>query len=443
MAAISDIEKNAALNKSPANQETLLSSSSSLAGEEEEALTDDAKFQPPDGGLVAWTQVLAGILLNMMAWGYPATFGVFQLYYHDTLGLPEAQISWIGSVQLFLTFFLCTASGRLADAGYIRSTITVGCFLVVFGTLMTSLATEYWQIFLAQGLCTGIGLGIIFMPPLTVISSYFHRRKSFALALAATGTGLGSVVFPAVIQYLIPQVGFPWAVRCSGFVALALSALALALLKPQLTPRKSGPLIEWEAFKELPYLLFTVGAFLFFWSLYIGSFFLNAYARNVAGFSTTDSVQLLLIMNGLSVPSRPIMGDIADRWVGPINLYAINTVVFGVISLAWMAVKTRAGMYIFSAFFGLWSGAAQGLFGGSCASLTEDPRKMGTRFGMVCTLMAFATLAGPPTAGAIIDKSGGTYTWAQLSSGLVIVLGGLLIWAARCAAKGPRLWVKV
>lgn len=232
-------------------------------------------FQPPDGGLTAWTQVLAGTLVNMLSWGYPSAFGVFQLYYRDTLGLPEAQISWIGSVQTFLAFMTCTFAGRLADAGYIKSTTSAGAFLVVFGTFMTSLATEYWQIFLAQGLCTGLGLGIMFMPPLSLIGAYFQKKRSYALAVAATGTGLGSVVFPAMIQYLIPSVGFPWAVRCAGFVALFISVVSIAMLRPVLTPRKSGPLIEWSAFREAPYVLYALGAFLFFWALYFGLFFVS------------------------------------------------------------------------------------------------------------------------------------------------------------------------
>jgi predicted MFS family arabinose efflux permease len=140
---------------------------------------------------------------------------------------------------------------------------------------MTSLCTEYWQIFLAQGLCTGVGLGLIFMPPMSVINSYFLKNRSSAMAIAATGTGLGSVIFPATIQYLIPRIGFPWAVRCAAFVALSVSVLAVLLLRPQLRPRKAGPLIEWDAFKEGPYLLYILGAFLFFWALYFGYFYVS------------------------------------------------------------------------------------------------------------------------------------------------------------------------
>jgi MFS family permease len=154
-------------------------------------------------------------------------------------------------------------------------------------------------------------------------------------------------------------------------------------------------------------------------------------------------VQLLLITNGMSVPSRPLVGYLADQHFGPINLYTFHTLVLGCLIFAWTGVTTRTGMYVFAVFFGLANGAAQGLFAGSLASLTKDPRKMGTRFGMVCTIVAFASLAGPPTAGAIIDKSGGRYLWAQVWAGLVIVLAAVTIAAARYAVTGSKLWVKI
>jgi len=163
----------------------------------------------------------------------------------------------------------------------------------------------------------------------------------------------------------------------------------------------------------------------------------------VAGFSTTDSVQLLLILAGMSVPSRPVVGYVADRWVGPVNMYTIATLVLGAVSFAWVGVTSKTGMYVFSVFFGLASGASQGVFVGSLASLTQDARKMGTRFGMVCTIAGFASLAGPPTAGAIIDRSGGGFLWAQIWSATVIVLGALALAAARCAATGLRWRVKI
>ncbi|KAK1831625.1 hypothetical protein QBC39DRAFT_407739 [Podospora conica] len=429
MAAKLDVEKGATPCDSATNNDQ-----STTDVDEEPARPSSlspSEFVPPDGGLLAWSQVLAGCLVNMLAWGLPSTFGVYQLYYRDTLGLPESQVSWIGSLQTSLAFLTCTFSGRLADAGYIRSTVASGAFLVIFGTFMTSLSTTYWQLLLSQGLCTGLGLGVMFMPPLSVINSYFRANRSLALAISASGNGMGSVFLPATIQYLIPQIGFPWAVRASGLVALVISSLALLLLRPRLTPRVTGPMIEWSAYRETPYTLYTLGAFLFFMALYFGFFFITPYARNITSFETTPSVQLLLILNGLSVPTRPLAGYLADRHLGPINTFTLASLLLGLMCFAWTGVRSRAGMYVFSVFFGLVNGAAQGVFVGSLASLTRDPRRMGTRFGMVCTTAAVATLAGPPMAGAIIDASGGRYTGAQVWAGCVICAGAGLFGAAR------------
>ncbi|KND93473.1 Riboflavin transporter MCH5 [Tolypocladium ophioglossoides CBS 100239] len=403
----------------------------------------DDDFNPPDGGWHAWLQVLAAHLINAMTWGYAATFGVYQLHYVDTMALPSAQVSWIGSVQIFLTFAICAVSGRLADAGYARETVAAGCFLAVQGTFMTSIATEYWQIFLAQGVCTGLGLGIAFMPALSVTSSYFKRNRSFALAVAAVGTSVGSLMFPSTVQYLTPQIGFPWAVRCAAFVALVVCAAACMLLKPYLPARKAGPWVEWEAFRELPYVLFALGSFLNFYAMYFGFFYINSYARNIIGFSSIDSVTLLLITNALGIPTRPVVGYLANNHLGPINVFVCSTVFLSTMFYSWISVTTRTGMYIFCAFFGVAVSANQGTFVASLASLTRDPRKMGIRFGMVETLCSFATLAGPPTAGAIIDHSGGEYFWAQAWAGTVVAAAALTFAASRVAATGWKWTIKI
>ncbi|KAL6910961.1 major facilitator superfamily domain-containing protein [Trichoderma evansii] len=398
---------------------------------------------PPDGGLIAWLQVLATHLINAMTWGYASAFGVYQLYYVETLGLPASQVSWIGSVQIFFTYAICAVSGRLADAGYTRTTVAVGTFLAVFGTFMTSLAKTYWQIFLAQAVCIGIGLGVTFMPAISILSSYFEKNRAFALAVSAVGTSVGSTSFPAMIQHLTAKIGFPWAVRCAGFLALAMAIIANVLLKPRLPPRKSGPLLELKAFSELPYLLFSMAAFVYFYALYFVFFYINSYARNIIGFSNSDSINLLIITNAMGIPMRPIVGYIADRWSGPINLFiAALTAVFAVI-YSWTAVTTRTGMYVFSVVYGLSIGANQGLFVASLTSLTKDPQKMGVRFGMVETLSALATVAGAPTAGAIIDHDHGNYFWAQIWGGTVMAAATVIFVACRISVTGWKLWVKV
>ncbi|PHH63451.1 hypothetical protein CDD81_5830 [Ophiocordyceps australis] len=434
------LEPSSAKEKSIVHITTTTSHTSSLS---EDELKDNASSKVPDGGWLAWSQVLAAHLINAMTWGYAATFGVYQLYYVETLSLPSSQVSWIGSVQTFLTFAVCALSGRLADAGHARATAIVGCALAVLGTFMTSLATRYWQLFLAQGVCTGIGLGIAFMPAVSVTSSYFDANRAFALSVAAVGSSVGSVIFPAVVQYLTPQIGFPWAVRCSAFVALVVCILACAILRPRVTPRASAPWVEWAAFKEKAYVIFTVGSFLNFYAIYFGLFYINSFARNIIGFSTTDSVGLLLITNAIGIPTRPFVGWIANRFFGPINVFIVATAFVAVMFFSWTAVASRGAMYAYSALFGIAISANQGTFVSALASMTPDATKMGIRFGMVETLSSFATLAGPPTAGAIIDNSGGKYLWAQVWGGSVMAAAALVFCGSRVSQTGWRWMVKI
>lgn len=98
--------------------------------------------------------------------GIVNSFGVFQTFYTESLLAKESasNISWIGSIQACLLLVVGPLAGPLFDAGYFYTLIRVGSFMVVFGMMMTSLSTEYYQVILAQGLCVGIGAGFLFIP---------------------------------------------------------------------------------------------------------------------------------------------------------------------------------------------------------------------------------------------------------------------------------------
>lgn len=105
---------------------------------------------PPDGGVLAWTQALMVHLTIFSSWGYISSFGVFQTYYETSLGASPSAISWLGSVQIFLLFFVGTFSGRALDAGLFHHVYIAGAVLQLLGIFTTSGATKYWQLFLGE-----------------------------------------------------------------------------------------------------------------------------------------------------------------------------------------------------------------------------------------------------------------------------------------------------
>lgn len=171
------------------------------------ALPSDDPGPPPDGGTTAWLQVLAGHLMCFVTWGLITSFGVFQSYYEEILGVVPSAVSWIGTMQIFTLLLIGTFSGRASDAGLVHEAVFLGTVLIVFGIFMTSLSTQYYQLFLSQGICVGLGMGILYMPGLSVPASYFKDKKSLAVGLIASGAGSGGLVYPAMVQQLLPRIG--------------------------------------------------------------------------------------------------------------------------------------------------------------------------------------------------------------------------------------------
>lgn len=96
---------------------------------------------------------------------------------------------------------------------------------------------------------------------MALVPTYFKKKRGLALAIVASGSATGGVIYPLMVQQLLPRVGFAWTMRLIGFVQLVLLLVAFAFFRQRLSPRKSGPIVEWSAFRETPYLLFGFGMF--------------------------------------------------------------------------------------------------------------------------------------------------------------------------------------
>ncbi|CAF9941250.1 MAG: hypothetical protein HETSPECPRED_003033 [Heterodermia speciosa] len=416
---------------------------------------------PPDGGLQAWTQVLMGHLVLINSWGYLTSFGIFQSYYRTTLGVTPSAISWIGSVQILLVYLIGTFSGRGLDAGYYHLILAFGFFLQILAVFMTSISTEYWQLFLAQGICKGLGDGLVFCPTVSLVATYFSQNRVLAMACTASGGATGGIIFPLIAQQLLPKIGFGWTVRVMAFVICFNSAVALAIAHVRLPPRRVGPLVEWSAFRELPYTLFCAGMFLNLWAVYFAYFYVSRHflqdesldgltREQISTFGTqiikvtpSMSLTILLVLNAVGIPGRLVCGLVADRLLGPINTLIPVALVSGILLYCWAAVDSIGSLFTFCVVYGFFAAGIQSLFPAACASLTSDLTKMGVRTGMCFSFISIACFTGPPLAGALIQRDDGGFLYAQAFGGSAFMGGTLTLLAARIAKNGLQLKVRM
>lgn len=263
-----------------------------------------------------------------------------------------------------------------------------------------------------------------------------------ALGIVTSGNSAGGIIYPVVVRELLPRIGFGWTVRVLAFINVASLALVIAFMKPRLPPRRSGPLIEWAALRDVPYVLHVLGVCFLMPPVYCVFYYIATFARDELGMPYTTSLNLVIILNGVGLPARILPGYIADRYLGVLNVLIIA--LFGniIILWSWLSVKSIANYYVWTIFYGLFAAAFQSLFPTTVAAYSSDITKTGTRLGMAFGAIGFSALVGGPISGALLQAGDGNYAvpiaWASAST----VAGTALCVTARCVKFGWKVWIR-
>jgi len=152
------------LRATSANGDAHYQASKEASGHDPSTTDPESKITPhgpsahthqPNGGLIAWLQVLGGFFLFFNTFGAMNTFGVFQTYYEsgELFHQSSSNIAWIGAIQSACLQAMGIIAGPLYDRGGFKNLILVGSFGVVLGYMMLSLvsrtlnhAIELWLI---------------------------------------------------------------------------------------------------------------------------------------------------------------------------------------------------------------------------------------------------------------------------------------------------------
>ncbi|KAJ7881820.1 major facilitator superfamily domain-containing protein [Mycena olivaceomarginata] len=373
-------------------------SAEDLTGTKETLFTDEISY--PDGGLRAWLIVLGAFFSTFSTFGYVNSWGqVFQTYYQLTLlkDSSSSAISWIGSVQIALTFGVAVWMGRLFDNGWFALPAACASVALVALTVLTGQCTEFWQFLLCQGFAIGIASGVIFGPTLAIVSHWFKRRRSTALGIVAAGSSVGGLIIPILVQRLIPQIGFPWTTRVLALLLLFTTGILNVCLKRRLPPVKTtGGIFNWKAFQSRPFTLYTLAVFVCFFGLYTLLTYIDVSATN-AGIAPSFDVYLLAIANASSGVGRIMTGLLADR-IGCMSVMIPGTLLAAIVTYAWPFATSLRSLIAVSIIYGFSSGIFVGLQAVPLIHM-GDMSDVGGEPERCFPFLAISALAGPPDIG--------------------------------------------
>jgi MFS family permease len=313
--------------------------------------------------------------------------------------------------------------------------------MVVFGLMMTSLGTKYYQLFLAQGLCVGIGGGCLFLPSVAVVSTYFTTKRSLAIGIVAAGGGVGSTIYPIVFRRLQPAIGFPWTVRVIAFIALGCLLGSISVMKSRLSPSgHARKLVDLAAFKNVSYTIFTAGLFFVFVGVYVPIFDVVVDAQVGSHVGEDMSFYILSMLNAGSAFGRVIPGQLADLF-GAMEVLIACTLTSAIFAYGWIGIHSLGGSIAFAIIYGFVSGAVVSVQASVVAALVPDVSYIGTWMGMCLFVAGLGILIGSPIAGVLVKSGSRGFVDPFIFSGTFTIAGGILFciaWAYRRGAAKTK-----
>ncbi|KAF5633434.1 monocarboxylate transporter 2 [Fusarium sp. NRRL 52700] len=399
-----------------------------------------AKSGAPDGGLTAWLVVLGAWCTSFCSFGWINSVGAFQEYYQNDLlkQYSSSTIAWIPSLQIFFIMGMGPIIGKLYDTYGPRWLIFVGSFMHVFGIMMASISTEYYQILLSQGVCSAIGVSAIFQPALSTIHGWFDSNRGAAFGILSTGSSIGGVIFPIMVTRLIKQVGFGWSMRICAFMILGLLIIAnltVRSIHPP-SPQKVTRAQLAKPFHEPEFIFCMLGFFFFTFGIFIPIDYLPVQALH-AGVDPNLVQYLIPILNAASLFGRISSGILGDK-MGRYNIFIIVGFLSGVWILAlWIPSNSQNGIIAFAALFGFCSGAYVSLIAPLVAQISPLP-EIGFRSGMVFFISSIGGLTTNPINGSILERPTG-WLGVKIFAGIFCLAGTAFILAARIQRVGWKI----
>ncbi|KAG1863613.1 MFS general substrate transporter [Suillus subalutaceus] len=313
--------------------------------------------EAPDGGIRAWLAVFAQYCIGYIL--YVWFFNFMGCLPRVLPGKSSASHSTFNySMDRFYAGYalVCLpslATGRLFDLGYFKIPFFVASCVLVACTFLTAECTQFWQLFLTQGVGLGMGCGFVFSPAIVIVSHWFSKRRGLALSITAVGSALGSIVFPVAAQNLIPLIGFRW-----------------TFLKRRLPPvNVRGGLFNLKAFRDKAYSTYCISATIILLGFYTELTYISVSAVAI-GVSKDFSFYIIAIANAASAFGRVSSGLLADK-IGALNTIIVFTAITGITTIAWPFAKDEYQLIAIATIHGFSIGAYISLYSVPAVAMGE------------------------------------------------------------------------
>lgn len=362
----------------------------------------------------------SAFFIQILGPGSYITYGIFFNSFLTEFGWSRAMISGASSLYFFMFGLLGILTGRLVDKIGPRIVMT-GCGIFYgSGYMLMSQIQSVWQLYLFYGLIVAIGFSAIDVVTLSTIARWFSRRRGTMTGTIKVGAGVGLLLGPLTINWLILSYGWRTSYIIMGGVVLVFLVAASQFLKRD--PSRIGLLPDGEkridigkvSLEEAGLSLQKASQTKQFWMLCVMCLFFGFCLQTVMihsapyaidiGASPSTAARILSIIGGVSIAGRFIMGGASDK-IGYKWGYIICFAFFIIAFITILTIHELWVLYLFAVVYGFGHGGLWVLLSPVLAELFGIASH-GTIFGLVYFVITIGGTIGPILAGYLFDITG-------------------------------------
>jgi MFS family permease len=360
-----------------------------------------------------WKVVLAGFFGVMVSFAaiVPYTFGLFLKPLTVAFGWHREATSAGFSIAALTVAAASPGLGFLLDRfnprRIILPCIVVFSFAYVSLALLTPHLIHFYLTFFLIGL---VGNGTAYIGYSRAISTWFNRRRGFALSIMLAGSGLGAMVLPVIAQSAITNYGWRNAYILLGVLAFTVGFPLTAWFVRERPSAQQDTLASvhigepvGKALRSPIFWIIAVTVCLYAISVNGAIAHLSALLTD-RGVTSQGAAYSVAIIGATGLIGRILTGVFLDRFFGPrVSQIMLLMTVIGIVLLSVANTLTA----------GLIAAALIGFSMGSEGDITPyllgryfGLKRFSTLYALTWTAYAIGGATGPIVVGRIFDTLG-------------------------------------
>ncbi|SJK97120.1 related to monocarboxylate transporter [Armillaria ostoyae] len=380
------------------------------AEDSDEAPLNATSLPPMDHGFDAWAYMISAWLVELLVWSYPFSYGVFLNYYtsHEFKDSPSTLLVLVGSLSTGLIYLSSIVVFPIIARYPARKKqmMYVGLGLSVAGLIGAAFSNTPEMLVLTQGVMYSIGGSFLYFPVTTYLFEWFSDKKGLANGLIFSGTGVGGVVMPIIIEALLNKYG-----RKVTMLALATSfALVVLPAFPYIKPRVPASHvvhqrpIDTQFLKYHPFWVLFVANLVQGLGIFLPTLYLPTFATDL-GLNNATSVGTwsLSLMNGASAPGLIFLGYLSDRFDLRISIFISALGSSLAVLFIWGFTTHIAPLLVFACIYGFLAPSWSAMYPRFISTVAgDDPHQASIMMGIFMTGRGVGNALSTPISSGLL-----------------------------------------